>query len=288
MRTEVILLIILIIILIISIIIINVGRNVIFETSNEMIWFPDEDYEDINIEDIHGDKTINMWYFDRGHEDTILFYHGSTGNISNRKYMVDISNVLDCNLLMMDYRGFGRSKGSPSQQSICNDGMSAYKWLLNRGIDPDNIIIWGESLGGAVATYVASECECKSLLVMCSFSSLDDIIRDRYPGHIWYGTLSNLIPSIFNTLPSKHIISKVKCPVGIMHSRDDTVIPYSSALRMYNAASNPKLLVTISGDHSSPDMSTDEVRSLISFCGMKLEHKEDSEIRDIVSSIVAP
>lgn len=257
----------------------------IFKPTRDIVWRPSEPYIDEMIEDVYGNRTLNIWYFNREKQNTIIFYHGNTGNISNRRYIVEISSILECNLLLVDYRGYGKSKESPSKAGICSDGIAFYDYLVKTiGTNPSNIIIWGESLGGSVAIYVASKRECKGLIVISAFSSLDDIIRDRYPGALM-NCLSNLVERIWYTIPSKKMISKVNCPVCIVHSENDTYIPYKSATRIYNNANEPKRLVTIHGEHDCPSITSSQIRELMEFCDLKPNKEECERVRNIISEI---
>ena len=127
------------------------------------IFFPIEGVEvnpsviNIPFEDIHlkvSDRvSINGWYIPKDKADfTILFFHGNAGNIGNRLEKIALLRRLDVNIFIIDYRGYGNSTGSPSECGLYSDALRAYKYLINeRGLSPDSIILYGESLGGAVA-----------------------------------------------------------------------------------------------------------------------------------------
>lgn len=235
---------------------------------------PNEQYQDLVIE-----KNINAWYFNR-HENslTILYCHGNVGNISHRDYVIGLTKKLNLNLFIFDYRGYGRSGGSydsennksennntfqSTQESILADGEIAYDYLCKH-VSHDRIIVWGESLGGAVATHIAKRAcltnrPCKSLVLLSTFSSLDDIIRDSSIPTILKYPFATIVSLTFNMLPNKYWISDVKCPILLIHSENDNLINIKNSERLYDAIShNQKIMVRIDGDHSSPKI--DEVQ----------------------------
>jgi fermentation-respiration switch protein FrsA (DUF1100 family) len=180
------------------------------------------------------------------------------------------------NLFLFDYQGYGMSEGRPSIQSILDDGISAYNYVA-KTYSPDDIIIWGESLGGAVAIYTAAKCRCYRLLVMSTFSSLDDVIR--YDQNMPLpNVLSYFLRWSFAELPSKYYIQQVICPIAIIHSPQDTVIPYRCAEVLYDAIRHKdKILITIMGEHSTPIITLDNLKQLLNFCDLPYTFNPDIE-----------
>ena len=214
---------------------------------------------------------ISVWYFNfSGKEDdkTILFCHGNNANISYRKYVIDLCNFLSVNLFLFDYRGYGKSTGIPSPGSICADGMIAYNYLRTF-CSPQNIYLWGESLGGAAAVHIASQAVCARLIYMCTFSSLDDIVVTKQSVQRWIGiALSTVVKTICDVLPSSTKISGVTCPIVVIHSTDDEIIPFECALKLYSSISHDdKLFLKIRGEHSSPEITQEQMFDLVRFCG---------------------
>lgn len=254
-----------------------VETRVLFNPSRNIIWVPSHseyDYDNIFIYSGAHDR-INLWHFRFDHNNpVILFCHGNSGNISNRGYIVDFCKQYRLNLVLFDYRGYGMSSGRPSIQSILDDGITMYHYT-SQHYSPDDIIIWGESLGGSVATYIASQCKCRSLLLMSTFSSLDDIVRYD-PDLPWWlsGPLSVLTRNILGNLPSKDYIKDVRCPVVIIHSPNDDIIPYRCSQILYQSIpGNDKLFLDIDGLHSSPVMSYRVLCELFKYCDIKVDDK---------------
>lgn len=231
-----------------------------FPIANYM-WLPTDKYSDIMI-----DGHLSAWHFNNFPDrKTVLFCHGNGGNISHREYIVEICKRQQLNLLLFDYRGFGKSPGIPSQRHVCEDGERAYAYL-RQTVSPNKIIIWGESLGGAVATKIASRNQCALLILMSTFSSLDDALRDRKFSPITLA-MSFLLPWFANNLPSSETIKKVKAPIVIMHSPEDEIIPYNNAIKLYKAIPHRcKIFISISGKHCTPEITEEQFHRMFSFC----------------------
>jgi pimeloyl-ACP methyl ester carboxylesterase len=224
------------------------------------------------------EECINAWLFQdfckarRGHcSTTILYFHGNSGNISHRHYVIDICRRFNLNLLLVDYRGYGRSDGTCSATGIYQDGEAAYHFLTGQ-VDCDNIIIWGESLGGTVACHVASKYKCRALILLATFSSLDDVIDDIIEPRILARGISWTVNGLFHPMNSKFYLKNINCPVAIMHSQCDTLIPYRCSKILYDAIPhNYKVLYTIEGDHSSPKITDDTLKQMFAFVGIQAE-----------------
>lgn len=288
-RDKIYTLIIIIVILIITLILfINITINhtlqkTLYYPYRDHVWEPTIKHKKIVISDSNiqessdlGSKFkqldgISAWHFDNyvGNK-TVLFCHGNVGNISHRRYIIELCDQQKLNLIVFDYSGYGYSRGYCSQDKICHDGTLVYQYLSSQ-INPEDIIIWGESLGGSVATYLASRYQCASLILMCTFSSIDDIIIDSNLGNI-IKVLGMILPFFANNLPSREKIKDVQSPIIIIHSIDDELIPYSNARRLYNCISHiRKKLITITGDHGKPKILPQDLREILYFCGVESE-----------------
>lgn len=270
-------------------------RKALFFPSKRCNWEPDMSYQNIFIDvknptrpfkklcrsDICKREYIHAWYFNNFPDrKTVMFCHGNSGNISHRSYIVDICQRFNLNLLIFDYRGFGESSGIPSKRNLRKDGEAAYNFLVKyQNIDPKEIIIWGESLGGIAAIWTASHFPCNCLILLCTFSGLDDAITYTFnPGvkqslAAGYSTLASMR---YDIMPNRKYIADVQCPVAIMHSKTDDVIPYECAKILYkNISHDQKLLITIGGKHSSPIISREQLQQLFSFCDISYQDGDD-------------
>lgn len=175
---------------------------------------------------------------------TALHCHGNFGNISDRIDTIKIYHNMGISLFIFDYRGYGSSKGSPSEKGTYKDAEAAWNYLVEEmGIKPEDIIITGHSLGGAVASYLAGKVTPKALIVEGSFTSMIDMGKLYYP----YLPIRLLIRHRYNSI---NHLKKVHCPVLIIHSPDDRVVPFFMGRSLYEAANPPKRFLEIHGSHN--------------------------------------
>lgn len=263
-------------------------RKALFFPSRKHHWKPDISYENVTLRADECER-IHAWYFnDFPGNDTVLYCHGNSLNISDRSYIIDICHKLKLNLFIFDYRGFGKSTGRPSKHNLRRDGEIAYHHLTkDRKIKPKKIIIWGESLGGIPAIWTASKYPCKALILLCTFSGLDDAITYYFePGvkqSLAY-TYANMASVRYDIMPNRKYIRNVKCPTVILHSKSDDIIPYECAKILYkNISHQNKRLITIKGGHSSPIIRKDQLRELFEFCD--IPYKEPEDIEDMLKNL---
>lgn len=246
--------------------------KILFQPISNIRWKPSISYHDRYI-DVHTGQVvdkftsthINIWHFNNfSNCPTILYCHGNGGNISYQSRIIQICNKYHLNLLLFDYQGYGKSTGSPSIDSIFTDGIACYKYLLSYCCY-DEIIIWGESLGGAVALEIAQKNSCKYLILFSTFSSLDDIIRYRFPQI--NGMLINMASTFLDNISNKDKIKLIQCNILIVHSSDDEIIPIKCANILYNNIkhSNKKLLI-VDGGHNNPLIEDNQMKQIISCC----------------------
>jgi fermentation-respiration switch protein FrsA (DUF1100 family) len=201
-------------------------------------------YEDVSL--LTEDKQrLHGWFLPHpGASRTLLFFHGNGGNISHRGASLKIFHRLGLNVLIIDYRGYGRSEGSPDEPGLYLDAMAAWRYLTQtRGISPDSIIIFGRSLGGAVATWLASEVEPAALILESTFSTARDMADHIYP------LLSNVLYLRYR-FDSESSIKKLQSPLYMAHSRNDEIIPYHLGRKLYAAAPQPKQFFELRGGHN--------------------------------------
>lgn len=275
----------------------------LYYPSKKMVWKPNNRYKEvyINVKDINDicyskrDKKkkcdyIHGWHFNQfKNRKTILYCHGNTGNISNRSYIIDLCQKFRLNLFIFDYRGFGKSDSFPYKKFVKEDGECAYDYLKNYcNIPSKKIIIWGESLGGIAAVWVASRNNCSSLILLSTFSSLDDILIERCEGTSKKITkfLTMIASMKMYLIPLKNYIQKVKCPVVIIHSKDDDMIPYKcSKINYDNIQHDNKMHIKIKGSHSSPKITKKDLHTLFQFCDLSLEGCDTHNISGMLKKL---
>ena len=229
-------------------------KRIVFYPAKEMAMTPDElnlAFEDvyINVEDA---DRIHGWYFpaaapagaDCETARTVLFCHGNAGNISHRFETITYLAELGVSQLIFDYRGYGRSSGSPTETNVYADAMAAYRWLVDKkGIRPEDIVVFGRSLGGAVAIDLASRVDCGGLIVESSFTSAGEMGRLMFPVF----PVRLLLRVKFDSVDK---ISACGCPVIVAHSPGDDLIPFRMGQKLFERAVEPKQFVQLSGGHN--------------------------------------
>ena len=169
----------------------------------------------------------------------LLWFHGNAENIGMGLDHLKSLEPLGINILAVDYRGYGKSDGSPDEHGVYRDAEAAYRWLTEeRRFEPRNIFVYGHSLGGAVAVDLASRFPCGGLIVESSFTSIPDMARRIYR----IPFLQYLPRSRFDSLAK---IKKVSSPVLIIHGKQDQVVPFEMGRRLYEAAREPKTFLPI-------------------------------------------
>lgn len=201
-------------------------------------------YEDVALTTADG-IALHGWFIPRqGARYTLLFFHGNAGNISHRGDSIDIFHRLGLNVFIVDYRGYGQSQGSPTERGFYKDARAAWQYLVQtRGVSKDNIIIFGRSLGGVVATHLAADVQPRALILESTFSSARDFAAAVFP------VLSRLIFVRFR-FDVAQLIKHVTCPLLVVHSPEDEIIPFHLGQKVYQAANAPKTSLEIHGDHN--------------------------------------
>ena len=200
-------------------------------------------YEDVAIETIDG-VTLHGWFVAGQSSRVLLFFHGNAGNISHRLDSIRQFQDLGLAVLIIDYRGYGQSEGRTTEKGIYRDADAAWRYLVEiRGIPVSNIVIFGRSLGASVASWLAAKNQPLGLIVESSFTSVPDIAQEIYPWlpARWLSRLSHA---------TRDYIRNVRCPVLVVHSRDDEIIPFHHGETIFEAANEPRSLLAIRGSHN--------------------------------------
>ncbi len=204
-------------------------------------------YESVEIEASDGVKITGWFVPAQNARGTALFFHGNGGNISHRLDSLRVFNDLGLNTLIIDYRGYGQSEGKVSEDGIYKDAEASWKYLVEqRGIESGKIIIFGRSLGGAVAVNLAGKHTPAALIVESTSTSVPEIGSDIYP-FLPCALLRLLSRYQFNAADD---ISQVDCPILVIHSRDDNMIPFAHGQAIFDAAGEPKEFLEITGSHN--------------------------------------
>jgi len=196
----------------------------------------------INTED---GESLDGWYVPAPNpRATLLFLHGNGGNIGHRVELVEMFHHIGLNVLIVDYRGYGRSTGKPSEEGTYRDAAAAWRYLSEtRRLPAGEIILYGESLGGAVAAHLAQHHTPRALVLYAAFTSIPDRAHQLYP----FLPTSLLARYRYDT---RAALAATRCPVLILHSGEDEITPYSHGQELLAAAAEPKKLVELRGGHN--------------------------------------
>jgi alpha-beta hydrolase superfamily lysophospholipase len=191
------------------------------------------------------DERLHGWFLpspvDSDHRYTVLMCHGNAGNISHRldRTLLMHSN-LGTDVLLFDYRGFGRSSGAPSEPGTYDDARAAYRYLVDeRGIPGERIVLFGESLGAAVALQLATEVDAAGLVLEAPFTSIRDMAKEVYP----------FIPNgwVRTRYENLEKIAALAMPLLVIHGTEDATVPFDQGQKLFDAAPEPKQFVAIDG-----------------------------------------
>ena len=212
-------------------------------------------FEDLKLRTEDG-ETVAGWFVPAPAETstgkTILFSHGNAGNIGHRLDSVRTFHELGFDVLLYDYRGYGDSTGKTTELGTYKDVKACWDHLTEeRGIAPDDIVLFGRSLGGAVSAWLAEQVQPRALVIESTFSSAPDMASKMFP----YLPSRLLCRFKYDTLGR---IGKVNCPVIVAHSPQDTMVPPDHGRRIFEAAREPKYYAEFGGGHNAGGLDYDK------------------------------
>lgn len=206
-------------------------------------------YEELDLP--VGDHTTNAWFIPAADpKGTILFSHGNAGNMSHRLESIKIFHQLGYHTLIYDYGGYGNSTGSPSEKRCYADIQAQWDYLTKtREIHPNQIILFGRSLGGGVTAELATHVTPAAIILESTFTSIPDMARQQFP----IFPVRLLVKHKFDTLNK---LDKFTAPILHVHSETDELIPYTHAQALHEAAPQPKQFLTLQGGHNEGYLTT--------------------------------
>ena len=222
---------------------------------SKLIYFPSRVLEQtpvdvgLKFDDVtlttHDNVRISAWFVPCADaRTTVLFFHGNAGNNGDRLPELKLLHSLQYNVMIVDYRGFGKSSGRPSENGTYLDALAAWEHLTQaRALAAREIVIVGESIGGAVAIELARRERPGALIVQSSFTRLADVAAIHYP----------LLPVrllLRHRYDSIDKVGGITCPKLFFHSTDDSLIPITNGRAIFDAAAEPKQFAETPGDHN--------------------------------------
>ena len=222
--------------------------------SDSLVFFPRRElgrnpserglrYEDVSFKASDG-TLLHGWFLPGEGRGTVLFCHGNAGNISHRLDSLEIFHRLGLSVFIFDYRGYGKSEGKPTEEGVYSDVEGAWRYLgEEKKIPPEEIVLFGRSLGGAVAAWAAERFDPRGLILESTFTSLADAGRH----HFFFLPVKYIVGDSFNTLGR---LKGISCPLLVASSPDDEIVPGGHGRVLFEAAGEPKEFLPLKGDHN--------------------------------------
>ena len=201
-------------------------------------------YEEVSFRTSDG-ETLNGWYVPgKNAKVTILYCRGNAGNISHRVHRIAFFHEMGVNFFIFDYRGYGKSSGKPSEKGLYEDAAAAHNYLVSRkDIGKTKIVVYGKSLGGAVAAEVCLRRNVSALILESSLASVILQAQQLYP----FLPMNFLITQKYDTIAK---VKNVNIPKLISHGKSDKVISFKHGEALFEAAADPKQFLPFEGGHN--------------------------------------
>lgn len=254
-------------ILILLIVIYLIICSVIYLNQRKLLYHPNEnnylDEKNLNhkIEKItiNSEFDLSGWYFEKDLSlKTIIFFHGNAGNLQNRIYKLNEFSKIDVNYLIFAYRGFNGNDGSPNEEGLYEDASAAIQWLNKKGTKNENIVLYGESLGTAIAINQGSKTKFGGMILESPFTSMIDLAKKYYP----YLPVKILLKDKFD---SESKLKSLNTPILVMHGRNDNIVPFEMGKEIFNNSKEPKFKYFNDIDDHMMDYNVDLIKSINKF-----------------------
>ena len=226
--------------------------TLIYINQRKLLYLPSENnylddpinftYNEFFIE-VDKDVKIKSWLIEKDLKKykTILFLHGNAGNLFNRSYKLNRLNELNLNVLIISWRSFSGNPGKPNETNLYGDAKKAVKWLNDKGVETENIILYGESLGTGVAVEIGQTNKFNSIILESPYTSMVKAAKIYYP----YLPVKFLLKDKYE---SEKKIKNIKTPILIMHGKKDNIVPFYMGKKLFEIANKPKKFLQIEED----------------------------------------
>jgi uncharacterized protein len=203
-------------------------------------------FQDLVLQTPDGERLVAWWKPPVPGRALILYFHGNGGSLWSGRFRAQALTASGRGLLMISYRGYSGSTGTPTETGLHTDARTAYDWV-RQSYEASRLVAYGESLGTGVAVRLASKQPLAGLILDAPYTSTADVASLAY----WYVPVSWLMLDQFRSLD---IIPKVKAPILILHGTEDHVIPFALGERLYAAAPEPKRFIRIEGGNHARNL----------------------------------
>lgn len=194
------------------------------------VWIDDED----------GTRIHGLWWDEPADSDVILFLHGNAQEVYSWSLVREDLDPLGCRMLLIDYRGYGKSEGEPQEAGLYMDGSAALRWLRSQGVSASNTIVFGKSLGGGVACEIARGQDLRALVLESTFTSLASVASSLFP----FAREGLGAEGAYDSISK---LGEISSPVLVIHGDADMLIPFDEGERLFAAAGEPKELFVVRG-----------------------------------------
>ena len=208
---------------------------------------------------IPSDQKLVAWHFKKNPKyKTLLFFHGNAGKIDNRIYKLNELSKLNLNYLIFAYRGFSGNDGKPSEKGLYKDARAVKYWLNLNNIKDSEIILYGESLGTAIAVDLAKEFNFSGIILESPFTSMVELAKKYYP----YLPVKLVLKDKYETIRK---LDQINSPILILHGAKDNIVPFEMGLKIYEVVNSPKYKYFNDNDDHMMDYNEELVQSIRNF-----------------------
>lgn len=197
------------------------------------------DYEELNFPIEEGSINAIHARTEGERKGVVLYFHGNADNLNRWGHVSSDFLRRDYDVIMMDYRGFGKSDGKATEKNMYEDASTIYNYAL-KDYRPEEIILYGRSLGSGVASDLASSVKANKLLLETPFYSIPDVVKEKYPFVLLVVNMNFQFPNFQN-------IEQLDIPVHIFHGTKDKIVPYKSADKLRKLLKEHDSFLTIPG-----------------------------------------
>ena len=236
-------------------------RNLLYHPSennyqNDKIQF---NYDEIFIK-VNDEIQLKSWIIKKDFKKlkTLVIFHGNAGHLSNRIYKLNELYKLDINILLISWRGFSGNKGSPTENNLYQDAEASIQWLNKQGVNNNQIILYGESLGSGVAVEIGKENNFNSIILESPFTSIENSAKIYYP----YLPVKLLLKDRYDSINK---IKMINTPILIMHGKKDDVVPFSMGKELFEKANSPKHSYFTSDDDHMMEFNSSLIQRINNF-----------------------